>query len=265
MSTYNGARFLAAQLDSILNQAFRDFRLIVRDDGSRDQTVAVIKEYAAKDERIVLHTGHAGNLGAPASFMALVVQSNADFFMFADQDDVWMPDKISRTLDKMRRLAETSGGETPLAVFTDLTVVDADMKIIDDSFWNYQKLDPALCHDWKSLLSQNVAAGCTMMLNKAAKAVILPFELPEMMHDHWAAARVAKLGHIGYIAEPAVLYRQHSRNAEGAKSFGFGYAASKLPGLKSRFGFYRRAAKVFGDTSAIELLYRKLLINAKRL
>lgn len=265
MSTYNGAEFLPAQLDSILGQDFAGFRLLIRDDGSGDETISIIKEYRDRDKRIRFLEDGNGNLGAPASFMALVEQSEPDFFMFADQDDVWIHDKISRTLAGMNVLRQKYGDETPLAVFTDLAVTDSNLTTIHESFWDYQKLDPSLCRDWKAVLSQNVAAGCTLMVNKAAKAIILPFALPEMMHDHWVAARVAKFGKIDYLPEPTVLYRQHSQNAEGAKNFGLSYAASKVPGLTSRFSFYRRAARVFGGTSALELLYKKLSINLKRL
>lgn len=264
MSTHNGAAYLAAQLDSILSQDFTGFRVLIRDDGSSDETVSIVEKYAAVDDRIAILRSGGENLGASASFMNLVSGSDADHLMFADQDDVWLPGKISKTREKMLSLEEGSGENTPLAVFTDLEVVDANLKIVNPSFWNYQRLDPDISRDWKSLLAQNVVTGCTMMMNRAAKTVVLPYALPEMMHDHWCAARIAKFGRVHYLSEPTVLYRQHSANVEGAKNFGPFYAFSKMPGLFRHYDFYRRAAEVFGDTSAAELFGRKMQKNLKR-
>ncbi|MBC7900224.1 MAG: glycosyltransferase family 2 protein [Saprospiraceae bacterium] len=264
MSTYNGAAFLGPQIDSILGQSHSDFRLLIRDDGSTDDTVATINGYASKDSRIIYIVDERENLGAPASFMSLAALSEAPLFMLSDQDDVWLPDKISRTLGKMSEMSEKYREETPLAVFTDLTVVDEKLDVISESFWKHQKLDPDLCRDWKKILAQNVVTGCTLMVNKAAVSVILPFALPGMMHDHWIAANVAKYGQIDYLSDPAVLYRQHSRNVEGVKHFGVKYALSKMPRLIEKAAFYSRASKIFGDVSAAELFINKISLNIKR-
>ena len=264
MSTYNGSDFLGPQLDSILGQTYSDFRLLIRDDGSNDDTVPIINRYASEDSRIIRVSGRPGNLGAPASFMSLIALSEAPFFMLSDQDDVWLPEKVKKTLDKMRDLIEVYGEETPLSVFTDLTVVDKELGVIDASFWHYQKLDPDICLNWKKLLSQNVVTGCTLMANAAARSVVLPFALDGMMHDHWIAANVAKYGATYYISEQTVLYRQHSRNVEGVKDFGPRYAFSKTPQLLKTVSFYRRAAKIFGDVSAGQLLFNKIWLNIKR-
>ncbi len=265
MSTYNGAPFLAEQIDSILEQDHREFRLLIRDDGSTDDTIKILANYAAAEQRVVLVEDDLGNLGASRSFIELISRTEADLFMLSDQDDVWLPDKISRTLAKIIELVEANGYDKPLAVFTDLTVVDEDLAVINESFWAYQKLDPSISLDWKMLLAQNVVTGCTLMMNKPAKYVILPFAIPEMMHDHWIAANVAKAGRIAYIAEPTVLYRQHGRNEEGAQAAGIAYLASKLPFGWRTLSLYRRAAKHFGGISAGELIKHKVKLNLKRL
>jgi len=264
MSTYNGADFLEAQIDSILGQSYPDFRLLIRDDGSNDGTETIINQYASEDSRIIRITTESGNLGAPASFMSLIASSEAPFFMLSDQDDVWLPEKISKTLVKMDELIERYGEETPLAVFTDLSVVDEKLGVIDASFWHYQKLDPDICLSWTKILAQNVATGCTLMANAAARSAVLPFTLGEMMHDHWIAANVARRGAIDYIPDQTVLYRQHSRNLEGVKNFGLKYMFSKTPRLFNTLAFYRRAAKHFGDVSVGELLFNKISLNVKR-
>lgn len=264
LSTYNGARFLAEQLNSILEQDAGEFRLCIRDDGSTDGTIALIDEFARRDGRISLITDDLGNLGPQRSFLELIERSNADTMMLADQDDVWLPGKISVTRAKLAGLESSAPEDTPAAVFTDMKVVDENLNVIADSFWNYQKLDPSIARDWRLLLAQNVVPGCTLMFNRAAKSVILPFALPEMMHDHWIASRVAKYGLVGFLAEPTMLYRQHGENAEGARRPGFDYLAGRAAGFGEKFRFYQRAARVFGGVSAGRLAFNKIWLNLKR-
>lgn len=265
MSTFNGARFLGEQIDSILSQDHADFHLLVRDDGSNDDTLRILKDHSTRDKRIVLIEDDLGNLNVAASFFELTERSESEFLMLADQDDVWLPNKIAITFAGIKELIEKHGGENPLAVFTDLKVVDEKLNIISESFWDYQRLDPDIAKDWRSLLAQNVVTGCTLMFNRPAKEIILPFKLPAMMHDHWIAARIAKFGHLDYIPEPTVLYRQHGRNLEGARSAGFSYLISKIPETFQTLSQLKTRASVFGDVSTAGLIAKKLSLNLKRL
>ena len=265
MSTFNGERYLGEQVRSILDQSFAEFRLIVRDDGSTDGTLELIEEFCCKDERIKLLSDGEGNLGLRRSFMRLLETSVSEYFMFADQDDVWLPEKIERSLEAIQKLENSAGKEFPLLVFTDLKVVNEQLETIDDSLWHYQRLRPEISQDWKRLLAQNVVTGCTILANRAAARAALPFALPEMMHDHWVAVNAARHGKIGYISEPTVLYRQHSANAEGSRDFGLKYAAGKSLGLGARAAFYKKAAAHFGDVSAAKLMGLKAAENLKRL
>lgn len=265
LSTFNGESFLVEQMDSILGQSFGSFNLLVRDDGSTDGTLGIIGKYAAADERVSLVTDDKGNLGSSASFIELVGRSNSPYFMLADQDDVWLPDKTGRSFEKLKALEKKHGPEVPLLVFTDLRVVGRDLTTIDDSFWHFQRLDPGICRDWKRLLVQNVVTGSTVIANAATRKRVLPFTLNEMMHDHWIAVNAAKNGIVDYDEEPTVLYRQHSSNAEGARRAGAGYLAGKAPSLVARFSFYRKAAAYFGDTTALELALLKIRLNLRRL
>ena len=265
MSTFNGERYLGEQIRSILGQSFAEFRLVVRDDGSADGTLALIEELCREDERITLLRDSEGNLGLRRSFMRLLEASEGEYFMFADQDDVWLPEKIERSMEAIKRLESSSEASKPLLVFTDLRITNDRLEPIDDSLWHYQRLRPEISRDWKRLLAQNVVTGCTILANRAAARAALPFALPEMMHDHWVAVNAAKFGKIGYISEPTVLYRQHSANAEGGRDFGLKYAAGKSLGLGERIEFYKKAAAHFGDVTAAELLRLKAAENLKRL
>jgi hypothetical protein len=108
-----------------------------------------------------------------------------------------------------------------------------------------------------------VVTGCTIIGNAAARRAALPFALPEMMHDHWIAVNAARSGHVDFLPDQTVLYRQHGQNALGAVTFGGRYAATKVAGIGARFRFYKKAAKFFG-CSAAELFSLKAAENLKR-
>ncbi len=265
MSTYNGADFIGPQIESILAQYHRDFRLIVRDDGSTDGTLNEVERYAAADERVSIIHDYRGNLGVRGSFMSLVERSEAPYFMLADQDDVWGQGKIASSLTKINELQASFGDDVPLLVFTDLTVVESDLTVVDRSLWHYQRLDPSISQDWRDLLAQNVVTGSTIIANAAARRASLPFALEEMMHDHWIAVNVARSGHIAYLTTPTVLYRQHEENAEGARRAGGRYLAGNAGKLMRKKAFYRRAAAHFGGVRPRELFFRKVRLNLRRL
>lgn len=264
MSTYNGSRYLREQIESILGQTFRDFRLMIRDDGSVDDTREILESYARRDQRVTITEDDLGNLGAGRSFMRLVEISDAPLFMLADQDDVWLPEKIAVSKAKIDEMAARFG-DGPLLAFTDLKIVEENLNEIDRSMWHYQRLDPEISADWRDLLAQNVVTGCTIIANRAAATASIPFALPEMMHDHWLAVNTAKNGRVEYISEPTVLYRQHGENIAGGIEFGSGYAAAKTAKIGGKLAFFRRAAEHFGGVTAGGLMKRKIRLNLRRL
>ena len=264
MSTYNGEEFLRPQLDSILTQDHREIRLLVRDDGSTDSTQSILDEYAAKDDRMSLIEDGAGNLGAFVSFMELVSRSTSPYFMFSDQDDVWLPDKVSRTMTKMNAVGVESRQDEPIAIFTDMTVVDDNLNVVHPSLWRYQGYEPAISRNWKKLLAQNVVLGCTLMANARVRELCIPFMLPELPHDHWVALHAAKYGTIDFIDVPTMLYRQHTQNYSGAHRFGIGYSIERLPGLIPRIGEFMRSSRFFGGVSPVRLLFYKVWLNLRR-
>ena len=264
MSTYNGEEFIEAQIDSILSQDLNEFRLLVRDDGSKDGTAEILRSYSLADSRVVIVKDEKGNIGPARSFLSLLKCSTSDFFMFADQDDVWLPGKISSSLRRIEELVTAGGSTRPTVFFTDLVVCDKELKTISDSFWQYQSLDPEISHDWRRLLVQNVVTGCTMIGNAAARQAALPFALEEMFHDHWVAVNVARSGIVDYDKTATVLYRQHSENAEGASAFDLGYVLKRLRQPFRRYNFYRKAGHFF-DVSPNRLILSKILEGLKRL
>lgn len=228
MATYNGGAFIEAQLDSLLGQTMEDWQLLVRDDGSDDDTVNKILSYAARDKRILLLNNESVRLGASRSYFKLLehASAQADHYMFCDQDDVWLPDKIEVTLRKMREMEKRFDARTPLLVHTDLSVADRDLRVFAPSLWAYQNLDPKIA-GLNRLLIQNNVTGCTMMINRPL-AALAPPPAPVIMHDWWLALVAAAFGSIGHVPQSTIVYRQHGTNDTGAKRYSCRYIAEKV-------------------------------------
>ena len=217
LSTYNGEKYLEQQLQSIIEQSCADWHLIVRDDGSTDQTLCILDKFAKQDPRISVFTDEKGNIGALRSYEELLKKSESDYVMFCDQDDVWLPEKISHTAEGMQDAESKFGVKTPLLVYSDLQVTDEKLTTVDTSFWHYAGIHPQNIVDFPTLAGKNCVTGCTTMINKTAKAVSLPFGEHALMHDHAIALSV--IAHDGKLIENPhadILYRQHGSNVIGA-------------------------------------------------
>jgi glycosyltransferase involved in cell wall biosynthesis len=218
LSTYNGENYLKEQLDSLFNQTYQDFKIIVRDDGSTDTTLKILKSY---DLEIM---SSDKNLGARRSFNALLEyalqKEECKYFMFCDQDDVWMEDKIEKTLQKMREVEKNS--DEAVLIHTDLVVVDEMLDTLNNSFWNYQNLNPKN-RAFPNFIVQNNITGCTVMINKKLAKLSLPIPAETIMHDWWLGLVASEFGQISYLEERTMLYRQHTSNDTGAKSFNFSF------------------------------------------
>ena len=213
LATHNGEAFLRPQLESILAQSDSRWHLTLSDDGSTDGTCAVLDEYAARYPEKITHLRSGKRFGSARDhFLYLMRRCDADRMLFCDQDDVWHADKLALTMDALDQ-----AGDGPALVFTDLRPVDARMREIAPSMAAYQHR-PVHCLDWRSLLLQNTANGCTMGFNRAladlAGQCREDAALP--MHDSWLAATAARFGKLIYLDVPTVDYRQHGSNSVGA-------------------------------------------------
>jgi glycosyltransferase involved in cell wall biosynthesis len=220
LPTYNGEQFVGALIDSLMSQTYQNWRLLIRDDGSRDGTARIVRAYAHKyPDRISAVEDGDGNLGVIRNVQRLLERAASGYVMFCDQDDVWLPHKIDVTFEKMTALEGAFGQNTPILVHTDAKVVDADLREIARSLWRYQKSDPGKGSTLNRLLLQNVATGCTVMVNKALLKKALPFPDEAMMHDWWLALVAAAFGRADRVPESTLLYRQHGKNDTGAKQW----------------------------------------------
>lgn len=236
LATYNGQRYLQQQLDSLLGQTVANTRILIGDDGSSDDTLALADQYAVKHpERVRVLPKEQGGKGACGNFNRLLSATDAPYVFLCDQDDVWDEDKISVSLSYLRELESMHGSETPILVHTDLRVVDQNLKTISDSFFEFQKLD-AQASTFKQLLVQNMVTGCTVVVNRALLNKALPIPEGAIMHDWWLALVVTAFGKIGFVDRATMSYRQHGANTVGAKGWTIALIGSRLKKLMSRSG-----------------------------
>lgn len=228
MATFQGENFLPEQLISILNQSYKAFTLLIRDDGSSDETRAILKLFAEKDSRIRLIENTArAPLGSKGNFAELMKDSTADYIFFSDQDDVWEANKIEIMMEKFQQLEKSRGSITPLLLHSDLVVVNEKNETINPSFWNYSQLSPQSATSFNRILIQNSVTGCAMMVNRALLLKSMPIPEEAVMHDGWMAMVASVFGQVHVLKTPLVRYRQHAKNVIGAKKFSLTNAVSK--------------------------------------
>ena len=215
IATYNGQKYLPALLDSLKRQTFRDLVLYAHDDGSKDCTPEILKEYA-EDSGLDLRILDFPPTGsACANFLTMLRHiGDEDYILFCDQDDVWLEDKVEKSIAKIREIEEP---RKPALVFSDLRVVDSDLNTISDSFMAYSGLDPEN-RRLEQLLIDNVAAGCTMLFNRELAHMAAGYkDLSNIkIHDHFLLLAAVSAGKTAFIHEPLILYRQHGGNQIGA-------------------------------------------------
>lgn len=223
LATFNGAKYLPAQIESILSQTYQDFRLLIRDDGSEDNTMEIIQAYQQRfPNKVSLIPSKYSKPGPINNFSNLIIQSMAPYIMLSDQDDFWVPEKIELSLQKIIQLEQKLSKSIPILVHSDLLVVDQNLKEINPSFFNYGALNPKRIR-FGNLLVQNVVTGCASIFNRALAQISTPIPENAMMHDWWVALVASAFGEIGLIERPTVLYRQHGDNTLGAQEFSFSF------------------------------------------
>lgn len=259
LATYNGAKYLRAQLESIFNQSTDDFTLYIRDDGSNDRTLDIIKDFEKQYDNIIVIDNGNKNLGPQMNFMEMLHQVESKYYMFADQDDVWFPDKIKNEYKKIKDLEKKKG--RPALVLTNLRLCDANEKVVNDSFWKLIHFSPKLFNDLRSYVFINYATGCTMMFNHETKEKAFPVPSYSPMHDWWITVCVYQNnGNVGFIEEPQMDYRKHGDNATGD------FVASQKGKsirirLKEMKQLYRLAKHCHVVSNFCDFLYYKYRIN----
>ena len=203
LSTYNGAKHLAKQLDSIFSQQGVDVVCYMRDDGSKDGTVGIAREYS-KTHNLIIDEGV--NIGHQRSFMqALRDAPKGDYYAFADQDDMWFPEKLKCAVEMLQQWRE----EGPLMYHSNRLSVDENLKP-----FRHQMKRVARPLTRESALTQEFAQGCTIVMNPAARELVCRY-LPEKKyyHDYWCGMINYMFGTIIYDERPQMYHISHGENS----------------------------------------------------
>lgn len=217
MAVYNGESFLEEQLLSIINQTYKDWILYISDDHSSDSTAEIARKYTLKyPEKIILIENSVDIQGAKFNFNnALAHADRSKYFMFSDQDDYWMPNKIQVLMKEMNILESRFGENYPLLVYSDLEVVNYKLETLNSSFVK----SSGSCLPEKNVMQQfllhNCIPGCSMLFNSPLKKFAGPIPDQAYMHDWWVALVAACFGRICFVNMPLVKYRQHQGNTIG--------------------------------------------------
>lgn len=217
MAVYNSERYISEQVQSILNQTYKDYHLYICDDVSTDNTINILSEYKLQYNNEITLLKNSKNIGIKNNFSYLLNKSQAEYTMFSDHDDVWFENKVEITYKKMLEMEEKYSKNTPILIFTDKMVTDENLKVIHISHNKSEKFNLDN-FSLNRLLMANVASGCTIMINSALKNLCKNIPAEAIMHDYYIMLAAAAFGHIEYINIPTMYYRQHSHNQLGAKN-----------------------------------------------
>jgi len=210
MATYNGAGYLENQILSLLSQTFKNWQLLIHDDGSTDSTLVIIKKYQEIDARIILIQDNIICGGAAANFIHLLKQSTSDLVIFCDQDDIWFENKLALLVNKFNDVSY------PLACYSNGFAYTHDRGIIANRITNvYPK-------NLKQQLFLNAGIqGCSLMFNKQLRDKLFKFPNFIIMHDHFITLGAITFGKLSRIDLPLMLYRQfHSNKATANMNYG---------------------------------------------
>ena len=217
MAAYNGEKYISRQIESLLEQTYREFKIYIRDDRSSDNTYKILKEYAEKYPGFIFVEQNEENTGGTKkNFLGMMIDHKNDYVMLCDQDDVWKPDKIEKSLKLIQEMEKEYGSSVPVLVHTDLTVVNNDLDVISSSYAKMSNKD--FCKtSLNYVVALNNVGGCTAIYNRALADLFTAVPESLIMHDWWLSLTAAVYGKIVALKESTILYRQHAGNEKGAK------------------------------------------------
>lgn len=252
LSTYNGEKYLAEQLDSLINQTYKNLHILIRDDGSSDSTREILSSYSKNNSNITVVEDR--NIGVKKSFFQLleIARNKGDYFAFCDQDDVWLPEKIEKAILQMEKISSTN-----VLYCSTLNLVGKDLSFI--------KKTKTLIPDKSNAMIQNIVTGCTMIINKNLAKLVLDNE-PNWknteMHDSWFYLVASFKGKVIFDDNSYIYYRQHGNNEVGLPT-------NKLEVIKnSVYGFQKeKNTKIHRKqlTEFYNLFNENLIISDKKM
>lgn len=208
MAVFNGDQLLKRQLDSILVQLADNDEIIIVDDVSVDDTIAVIESF--HDSRIRVFR-NAVNLGPLKSFERALAETKGDYIFFADQDDYWLPNKVETVVASF-------GISKALAIVTDAKVVNSKEEMVHESYFNWRNSGPGLSKN----IYKNTFLGCCMAIRKECKGFLLPFPPFAYMHDRWIGLACTAVGTVSFLPQQLLIYHRHDKTVTKMQRSGVG-------------------------------------------
>ena len=237
LPTYNGEAYLIQQIESILQQTYRDFQLIIRDDGSTDNTIMIIEQFQNRDNRVKILNDNKGNLGLQKNIEHLMTMSDAELIFFSDQDDVWLKEKIETFIKFYKHIDE------PILIHSNCFVTDSNLKVKSKFLDDKTAANQGIYNAYFNYFVQ----GASSMINRQLKKTVLPFPDEIYIHDRYIHIMAELLGKRIFIPEATMYYRQHNKNLIGSNSF-----LKKIKNIKLKSKFY-----LIPDKRLFEVLEKK--------
>lgn len=261
LATYNNGAHLRELLQSLLEQTYDDFHLIVSDDASSDDSLAILDDMAPgfrHPVEVIRREVGSGSAKANFAFLTRLAaeRAQADIVCWCDADDVWKREKTALLVAAVQAQEAALGRDVALYVQSDVHVVGPQLGMIDPSFAAFKKIDPAEAHLLSRALISPHGLGCASAFNAALLQLLKEIPVDEVTGHDWYATLVALcFGAVHHIPDQTVLYRQHGQNSSAQKRVGlFSYPVSKLKMMyevRRRVEIRRRQAQalvtVFGD------------------
>lgn len=210
MATYNGEKYLVEQLDSIINQTYHNWNLLIRDDNSTDKTLEIIQNYHKKDKRIKILKDNKGNLGIVRNFEELLKSSESEFIMFSDQDDIWVENKLDMYLKMIEKIKNKG-----FMIHSDAILFDKNKSnILKETFISKKAINKGL----ENVFFNYFVQGATILISKEIKNFILPFPKEVYLHDRYIHLISELFFERIFVNKALIYYRQHGDNQIGAKN-----------------------------------------------
>ena len=268
MATFNGEKYLEKQIDSIIAQTYSDWKLLIRDDGSKDGTADILKEYQKKDSRIEVLFNSGPLHGPYHNFHELFYEAKKrpafEYYAFCDQDDIWKSEKLEKLI---KYCNDNSTESEPTFVYTDLSVIDGEGHLTEKSVNQILGIDISE-NPINLFFAHAYVWGCTALFNQALFSLVpaLDAKFPHrdiMSHDNYIAKHAVMYGKIMYYPTPLILYRKHGGNVTDKHKFRLSLATVFK---KAVFGFQevsKTHARVYNQSLlAINVIYKNQKDNS---
>lgn len=265
LAAYNAEKYLVEQIESLICQTNQDWTLYIRNDGSKDNTDEIISNYCSRYSNIIEIDRGGENLGCRNNFFRLLEVVESEYYMFCDQDDVWLSNKIELSVDRMGEI-KSINPDKPLLVHTDSAIYDENLNVVAESFWKTVNINPDKYLSFNLICVCSCISGATMLFNKKVKNLVFPLADNNLIFDYWIAINAVKFGVISTIHKPTRKYRQHNSNVCGVTVGGENTLKNKLKNTAFIFKKYKHESnklKTIGYGSFGKYLYYKMIVIIK--